>query len=161
MERNRDQRCPVSLDQIKEWNYIEDAVFDEKLRLCVKAAIAGVENYINQVVWISDFAETFPGVPRVVPMPLGPIVSVAVTVDGQALSPELYVWDAYFLTIDPSVQGESTTVTVRAGYDDPDEDIKSAVLLIASELFRNPTDSVKQLPTTSKLLLDPHRKANI
>ena len=161
MERTRDQRCPVSLDQMKEWNYIEDPVFDTKLRLCRDAAISAVENYINQVVWASDFVETFHGVPRVVAMPLGPIVSVAVTVDGVALSPDLYVWDAYFLHIDPSVEGASTTVAIRAGWEDPEEDIKSAVLLIASELFRNPTDSVKTLPTTSKLLLDPHRKANI
>ena len=58
MERTRDQRCPVSLDQMKEWNYIEDPVFDTKLRLCRDAAISAVENYINQVVWASDFVET-------------------------------------------------------------------------------------------------------
>ena len=43
MERTRDQRCPVSLDQMKEWNYIEDPVFDTKLRLCRDAAISAVE----------------------------------------------------------------------------------------------------------------------
>lgn len=161
MVRTKDERCPVTVDEIRLWNYIEDGIFDIKLRLCIESAITAVENYINQVVWPSTYVFEYPGVPACVELSPYPITSISVSVDGVELSPDLYAWDGIVLSIDGSVKGESTTVTVHAGNVPVDQDIKAAILLIASELFRNPTDSVKQLPTTSKLLLDPHRYANV
>jgi len=161
MLRKRDETCPISLDDLREWNYIDDTTFDTKLQLCLAAAISAAESYINQVVWPSSFVLNFSGVPREVEIQPYPVSSVAVSVDDAKLSPELYALNGDILRIDASAEGSATEITVKAGYEILDPDIKSAILLIASEMFRNPTDSVKQLPTASKLLLDPHRNANI
>ena len=161
MVRTKDETCPVSLDEIKEWNYIEDHVFDNKLRLCIEAAISAVESYINQVVWPSTFVFELPVPLCVLEIPIYPVSSIQVSVGDADIPADRYAWDGRVLRIDGPLGEGKMTVTVQAGNATLEQDVKSAILLIASELFRNPTDSVKTLPTTSKLLLDPHRNANI
>lgn len=161
MVRTKDETCPVSIDEIKEWNYIEDHAFDNKLRLCLESAISAVESYINQVVWPSAYVFESPAPLRALEIPVYPVSSIQVSVGGADLPADRYAWDGRVLRIDGPLGEGQMVVTVQAGNKTLDQDIKSAILLIASELFRNPTDSVKTLPTTSKLLLDPHRNANI
>lgn len=160
-ERERVGTLPVTLAELKSWNYIQDDIYNDKLNVCLRSAIAAVESHINSVVWKSTFALSFDHMEYIIPVEIAPVESIVITVDGEALQDSLYRFDGDVIAIDRSVEGSLMAVSIVAGKDAIDDDIKSAVLLMASELFRNPTDSVKQLPTASQLLLQPHRRANI
>lgn len=160
-QRAKENRCPVELYDLKKWNYIEDEFFDSKLQVCLEAAIAAAESHANIVIWPSTFTLALDHIDREIPVPFCPVTSVAVSVDGVALNPNLFTFDGNVISVDGSVQGQEMEVVLTAGAEETESDIKSAILLIASELFRNPTDSVKQLPTASQLLLRPYRRVNI
>ena len=160
-KRTRGEYAPVSLDDIKEWNYIEDKHFDGKLRMCIEAGVANVEAYANRIVWPSTFALSLDHVEYDIPFREYPVTSVAISVDGTPLDASLYTYDGNSILIDASVKGESMEISVQVGNEEVEGDIKAAILLVASELFRNPTDSVKQLPTASQQILKPYRRTNI
>ena len=152
---------PVSLDDIKEWNYIEDNHFDNKLRSCVAAGVAQVESFINGIVWPSKFVLSLDRVEHVIPFREYPVRSITVAVDGDQIDDSLISYDGNLIRIAGSVTGERMEVSVEAGNEEVEDDIKAAIKLVASELFRNPTDSVKQLPTASQQILKPYRRVNI
>lgn len=152
---------PVALDDLREWNYIDDHIFDNKLRLCLRSAIAMVESYINSIVWPGTFSLSLDNIIHRIPLSIYPVTSISVLVDGKPIAETLYSFDGHDLLISDAVTGESMEILVEAGNEEVDEDIKAAILLVASELFRNPTDSVKQLPTASQQILNPYRRVNI
>jgi hypothetical protein len=160
-QRAKSENCPVSLDELKQWNYIESNLFDEKLKTCLYAAIASAESHANIIIWPSTFTLALDHIEHEIPVFACPVSSISIIVDGSPLAASLYQFDGNVILVDGSVQGSNMTVTLEAGIDPMDDDIRSAILLISSELFRNPTDSVKQLPTASQLLLQPFRRANI
>lgn len=160
-QRDKADRCPVELYELKKWNYIEDEYFDDKLQVCLAAGIAAAESHANIVIWPSTFTLALDHIESEIPVPFCPVTSVTVKVDDAALDPSLYAFDGNVIRVDGSVQGQGMEVILTAGAEETEGDIKSAILLIASELFRNPTDSVKQLPTASQLLLRPYRRVNI
>ena len=160
-ERTKGETPPVTLEELREWNYIEDHQFDSKLTLCLNAGVAQVESYVNGIVWPSTFALSLDGVVHEIPFGEYPVNSITVTVDGVQLDDSLVTYDGRVIRIDGSVTGASMSVSVSCGDAVTDGDIKAAILLVASELFRNPTDSVRTLPTASQNILNPHRRANI
>lgn len=156
-----EETMPVTLDELRDWNYIDDHTFDNKLRLCLRSAVAMVESYINSIVWPGTFSLSLDHIAPIVPVSLYPVTSISVLVDGEPLAKALYSFDGHDLRLADAVTGDSMEVLVEAGNEEVDEDVKTAILLVASEFFRNPTDSVKQLPTASQQILNPHRRANI
>ena len=160
-KRIKGEYAPVTLDEIKEWNYIEDNHFDNKLRACVDAGVAQVESFINGIVWPSKFVLSLDRVEHAIPFREYPVRSITVTVDGEQIDDSLVSYDGNLIRIAASVTGDSMTISVEAGNEEVEDDIKAAIKLVASELFRNPTDSVKQLPTTSQQILKPYRRVNI
>lgn len=160
-QRAKSKDCPVSLDELKQWNYIESDLFDDKLKACLNSAIASAESHANIIIWKSTFTLALDHIEYEIPVFACPVSSISIAVDNSSLAASLYQFDGNVILVDGSVRGDAMTVTIEAGIDPVDDDIKAAILLIASELFRNPTDSVKQLPTASQLLLQPFRRANI
>ena len=160
-KRTKGEFAPVSLDEIKDWNYIEDRCLDNKLSICITAGVAAVETFINGVVWPSIFALSLDYVAHEIPFQEYPVKSIAVKVDGEPLDSSLFSYDGRLIKVSESVTGQNMSITAEVGDEDIEGDIKAAILLVASELFRNPTDGVKTLPTASQTLLKPYRRANI
>lgn len=159
--RTRIGECPVSLAELKAWNYIEDDIFDGKLTVCLHSAVAAAETYTNQVLWPSVYAFNCSALVREVNVSrLYPITKVEVSLGDEPLPSGRWSFDGRTVKFDSSISG-TVSVEVTAGREEIDPDIKAAILLIASELFRNPTDSVRTLPSTSQLLLQSHRHANV
>ena len=88
--------------------------------------------------------------------PLDEIISVSS--DGQSLTAEQYSLNDTILEItDNSVSGKSIVVVYVAGMEAAPDDVRAAVLLSASYIFSNPSDTVEALPKASQTLLRPYR----
>ena len=152
----------VSLEEAKTWLYVDTDDLNDKLRMCIGAAISAAESYTNLTISLSSYGLSLPFT-RSTRLPAHPVVSVdAVKVDGEILDGG-YALDGDVLSMDDSVKGTTMEITFTAGVRprECDEDIRIACLLIAADMFRNPVDAVRQLPTESQMLLRPHRYHNV
>lgn len=158
--RTKIGESPVSLEDLKAWNYIEDEIFDGKLTVCLHSAIAAAETYTNQTFWPSLYTLDVAAGAREISVPLYPVAKVEVFSEGEPLPSSRWSFDGSTVKVDGSVSGP-VSIEVMAGRESIDPDVKAAILLVASELFRNPTDSVRTLPSSSQLLLQSHRHASV
>ena len=127
---------------------------DAELRQKLLAAVFHAEHHIGQVILLSRFTRTS-SFAQTVTLKV-PVVTVeGLEVDGNAVTD--YSVTANVLTVGPSVQGTTMTVTYTAGYDFIPFDMKAAILMHAASLFNNPTDSVETLTKASQNLLRPYR----
>ncbi|MCQ2137884.1 MAG: phage gp6-like head-tail connector protein [Bacteroidales bacterium] len=153
------ERLPeqISLEVLKAWLYVDGDALDEKLRLCLAAAITQAETYTGLVLQPSRFTFSGPFDNRIT-LSVRPVTGiVAVTVDGRSLTAEEFSLDCETVVIDSSVSGEKAKVVFTAGEAPMPDDIRMAILKIAADFFQNPDDQVRQLPTASQLLLRPYR----
>lgn len=128
---------------------------DATLQSNLLAAITSVEHHIGRYVAASTITRTLPFSQAV--KLKGPVNSViSVSVDGVALDPSQY--SVLFDVLSISAQsGDVLTVVYGTGTALVPYDIRAAILLQATSLFNNPSDSVETLPKASRMLLRPYR----
>lgn len=134
---------------------ITSSDLDEDLTQKVLAASSWAERFIGQVIVPSSFESSHKiDTSSLLSLRLhGPLLS-SVTVEGNAaVSVEIN-------GLDVTVKGEPGTevkVSYRAGFEQIPDDMLHAILIKASYLFDNPTDSVEERNTASMNLLRSYR----
>lgn len=127
---------------------------DATLEMSLKAAVLNAEHHIGRYIYPSTVTETIPFANRIVLR--GPVLSItSVTVDGTAL--EAGAFSEAFGVLCLGGSGSVVEVEYEAGMENPPFDIQAAILLHATALFNNPSDSVETLPKASMKLLRPYR----
>jgi uncharacterized phiE125 gp8 family phage protein len=167
--------APITVTEAKEWLRVEHSVDDDLISAIVSAVTATAESYLSQALVTQTITEKYDhwgdAVLNLTMHPVQSVTSITYTDDDgatQTLSSSLYVVD----TFKPRAQvrpaynetwptarttPNSITVVYQAGYGDAadvPEDIKLALRLMIADAYENRTDSVRQLPTASKYLLD-------
>lgn len=144
----------------------------------IDALIAGAtqhaQNYLEQAFVTQTVTEKFDELGSVLRLSVHPVISITSIQyidengDTQTLAADQYNADTYAkrAVIEPAYgvswptvrpQRNAVTVVYQAGYGSADnvpEDIKLAIRQIVADAFDNRQDSVKELPTSSKYLLD-------
>lgn len=156
MEKRIVKKELVTLDELKQNLRLTDTdAFSTDLQSKLSAALRAAGSYIGrdlgQVEQFSYIMEP------VVEIDIDPAKHVtAVKVEGLALPPEQWSYAGGYL----SIYGHSPSaaaVTVELEYN---EDIAQAVLMHASSMWMNPTDTVETLPKASTNLLRQYRRYN-
>lgn len=169
----------ISTAEAKAWLRVEHSDEDALIASIVAACTATAQNYLSQAFTTQTITEKFnswldsPDL-QVLNLTVHPVQSVTsiqyVDSDGvtQTLDSSQYILNnfkkratihpAHDVTF-PTVQTviNPITVTYVAGYGGASavpEDIKMAVRLMVADMYENRTDSVKQLPSASKYILD-------
>lgn len=143
----------VTLEELKHHLRITTNIFDEDLDGKLRAAHNIAENYIGQVLMVSRFTDRmeFNGVVTLA----APLTSVtSVKVNGVDYP---YTTSGNTLIIPGMMDGE-LEVVYESGDEQLADDVKIAILMIAADLFNNPSDHVQSLPRASENLLRPYRR---
>ena len=151
---------PVSLEVFKAHLRMKSSEFDSDLQLKLNAATRAAEMEIADILAKRENVATT-AFSSVVNLPEEPIEVISVEIDGVLIDIDKYTVVGSAVRLDSSVSGSEIIITYHTGLKDPDkvdDDIKAAILLIASSFWRNPVDSVEQLPKASQNLLKFHRK---
>lgn len=152
--REYQQGFVPTLQEFKAHIRVTSDDLDTTLQSCLMAAINSAEHHIGRYIAPSTVTRTVPFSTTV--RLRGPVVSVtSVSVDGTALEAGQYSVLFDVLTVD--AEGEALTVVYETGFTAVPYDIRAAILLHATSLFNNPSDSVETLPRASRLLLRPYR----
>jgi len=147
----------VTLNALKVWMYITSNDFDNNLRMCLSAAVAEAETFTGLTLARSRYVITAPFA-NVVDPDIHPISAVeSIEVDGSAISLEGVSIDGDVVTIPQNISGKTIELTLLAGADPIEPDIRGAILMIASAMLNSPTDSVENLPKASTHLLTPYK----
>lgn len=172
----------ISTADMKTYLKVENSADDTLIAALVSGATEHAQRYLSQAFVtqsITEKLDRFDVYPMynefaAIQLSVNPVQSITsityVDSNGatQTLSSSLYVLDNYRkrAVIAPAygqswpsarTQVNAITVVYSAGYGASSavpEDIKQAVRLAVSDAYENRTDSVKQLPTASKWLLD-------
>lgn len=148
----------------------EDTLIDA----LVAGATEHAQNYLEQAFVTQTVTEKFDELGPVLRLSIHPVISITsvkyIDENGaeQTLAADQYNADTYAkrAVIEPAynvswptarAQLNAVTVVYQAGYgaaSSVPEDIKLAIRQIVADAFDNRQDSVKQLPTSSKYLLD-------
>ena len=145
--------CPVTLDELKDHLHILSEDFDKSLSLNLRAATQAAQSYLGR-----DIIRTV----TVVSMPFSKTFNIAdfSAIEDVQVDRKEVEYTQVNNTITLAVNsGELVEYKLVSGYTQEDcpEDIKMAILLIASKYFNNPVDSVEQLPKASTNLLKPYK----
>lgn len=169
----------ISTADAKAWLRVEHSDDDALIDAIVSAVTAMAQNYLSQSFVTQTITEVFDSwmnAPdaQVLNLTMNPVQSITsisyVDSDGntQTLSASDYalnnyakrakITPAYGITW-PTTRLIANPISViyTAGYGDAEdvpEDIKLALKLMLADAYENRTDSVRQLPTASKYLLD-------
>lgn len=149
----------VTLDALKVWLNITTDDFDDKLRICLAAAVSEAETYTGLTLARSRYTVALPFAP-VMDTAIHHICSVeAVKVDGELVDINDVSLDGDAVCV-YGVGGNTAELTIIAGPEVLEPDIRGAILMIASAHFNSPTDTVENLPKASTHLLNPYRYYN-
>lgn len=154
--RNRDYTVvAMLLARLKNNLRITSTDLDEDLTQKVLAASSWAERFIGRVIVPSSFESSHK-------IDASSILSLRL--HGPLLSPVAVEGDAAFNVevsgLDVTVKGEPGTevkVSYKAGLEQIPDDMLHAILIKASYLFDNPTDSVEERNTASMNLLRSYR----
>ena len=179
---------PITLAEAKAHLKVDTTADDAYITTLIVAARKAVEDYTNLALIDTTFEQAFDGFPEATRLnpyqslvlwraPLISVTGVAYTAEDGTSTTE----DAANYTVDsyrrpPSVSPvsgygwqatqdtpASVIVTFRAGYADADsvpEHIKQAMLLMIGSWYDNREDSVHNLPTFSRTIIEPYRIAS-
>lgn len=151
----------IALQSLKDWLYIDTTDFDAKLAVCLASAVAAAENYTGLTLNISQYALSMPFSKKLL-LPVHPVTEVSqLAVDGESIDLSKWSLESDNIIFDKSICGSVVDLTVKAGKSAVEQDILTAVLLMAADLFQNPVDAVRQLPTMSRMLLQPYKYYNL
>jgi hypothetical protein len=142
------------LQEFKRHIRMTSTDLDAELYAKLMAAVRHAEHHIGKVILRSEFVTTTAFASTITLKAPGINVE-SLEVDGVAVSG--YSVSGRVLTVPAGVSGQSMTVTYEAGYECIPADMKAAILMHASSLFNNPTDSVEVLTKASQNLLRPYR----
>lgn len=154
----------VSKETLRKWLYIDNDCLDEKLEICLSAAVAAAETHTQLVLAPSLFKvlRDFPLFSNKITLDIHPAREIiSVLVDGIEVPSAHYKLTDDTLIFDDSVHGEKLEIKLAAGGQPVADDVKLAILLIASDFFQHPVDTVRQLTSVSEQLLNPYRYHNI
>ena len=152
-----DNNYEPSLEGLKKHLRITSDDQDGMLTVYLKAAIENAEHYIGSVIAHSRFTqvEVLSGKSLVL---RGPVIEIkSIEVDGKPLASGSFTTFENTVTLEEEVHEKKVKVVYISGREKADYDITAAVYLTASDLFSNPVDSVRTMPTAASRLLDPHR----
>ena len=169
----------ISTADAKAWLKVDTSDDDALIAALVASAAETAQNYLSQALVTQTITETFDAwgdvaQPSLLRLAIHPVISVTsityIDDNGatQTLAANQYNVDLYAkrCVIEPAynvswptvrVQRNAITVVYQAGYGAATalpKDIRTALLLMVADGYENRTDSVKQLPTASKYLLD-------
>lgn len=169
---------PVTLDFIKSFLKVDGSSEDALIAVLITAARQQAERYCQIAIMPQTITETFPrfysyGL-RLSISPLVGVTSISyldLIGDTQTLSTEIYdadtnVWPPHIYRIPyndfPQTYAvpDAVTVVYSAGYANADavpNQIKMAIALMVVEWYDNRSDSVRNMPTASQILLDQFR----
>lgn len=144
------------LADFRQYLRLTSTELDSTLNAALMAAVSSAEHYIGRYIYPSDIVVEIPFSRRIVLR--GPVDSIdSVVVDGTALEEGGYSFTLGVLELPDEVSGRVARVAYRAGMMQVPYDIAAAILLHATALFNNPSDSVETLPKASMNLLRPYR----
>lgn len=161
----------ISTADAKAWLRVEHSADDDLIAMLVASATAHAENYLSQAFMEQEITETFDAWQPEIKLTIHPVISVDSIEyiddngDAQTLDSSVYLVDNYqkrciitpaYSQSWPSARTQRNTITVTytAGYETLPADAKLALLLMVADAYENRQDSVKQLPTASKYILD-------
>ena len=150
-----DNAFQPTLDDFKHHLRITGDAQDSLLMMYLKAAISSAEHYIGRVIAISRFKVVTSSASIELSKPLVGVNSVEV--GGKPLTKADYSIKENLVEIPCVKEGEEVKVVYTAGMNQVPFDIKASILLTAADLFTNPVDGVRNLPTAASRLLDPYR----
>jgi uncharacterized phiE125 gp8 family phage protein len=165
---------PVTLTEAKEWLRVEHTVDDDLITSIIAACTSHIEAYLSCALVTQTITEKYDSwgdaVLNLTIYPVQSVSSITYTDDNgdvQTLSTSLYVTDIYkpraqvrpaYNETWPTARTTPNSITVvyvaGADADDLNADYKLALRLMIADAYENRTDSVRQLPTASKYLLD-------
>ena len=125
---------------------------DAELYQKMLAAVQHAEHHIGKVILRSEFVVDAPFSNSIL-LKVPNTKVLGLEVDGVATTG----YDLDGRTLHVYCTGTSMKVTYEAGYDSLPWDMKAAILMHATSLFNNPTDSVEVLTKASQNLLRPYR----
>lgn len=164
----------ISTSEAKAWLRVEHSEDDAIIAMLVASATQTAQNYLSQAFVTQTITETFDTWDSEMKLTIHPVQAVTgityIDSDGvsQTLSSTIYNVDTYakrailtqaYNQTYPSLQTQRNAITVvyTAGYGlatSVPADIKQALLLMIADAYENRQDSVKQLPSASKYILD-------
>lgn len=150
------------LQRLKANLRITSADLDGVLVQCLTAAIEDSEAYIGSTIVLSTFTYRtkidFPSYPHLFTLdllgPVSPDFAPVATLGEEDVTATL---SGRILTITADAPGK-LSVTWKAGMEDIPESIAHAIILKASYLFDNPTDTVRERVTAADALLRPFKR---
>ena len=151
-----DTRYQPTLEDLKRHLRITSGDLDEILQPYLLAAINMAEHNIGRVIAVSEMTDRR-SFDHAVTLE-GPVLKVvAVRVDEKKINETDWSLEGRDLQVSDQVAGARMEIVYEAGMAQVPFDIKAAIMLMATKLFNNPSDSVEQLPSAAKNLLRPYR----
>ena len=151
-----DTRYQPTLEDLKRHLRITSGDLDEILQPYLLAAINAAEHNIGRVIAVSEMTDKRK-FDHTVTLE-GPVLKIeSVKVDGTEIEEAAWSLEGRDLQVSEQVTGAKMEIIYEAGMAKVPFDIKAAIMLLATKLFNNPSDSVEQLPSAAKNLLRPYR----
>lgn len=155
-----DTRYQPTLEDLKRHLRITSGDLDETLQPYLLAAINAAEHSIGSVIAVSEMTDQRRFANTVALE--GPVLQIkSVKVDGTEVDKAAWSLEGRDLQVSEQVTGARIEIVYEAGMVQVPFDMKAAILMIATKLFNNPSDSVEQLPSAAKNLLRPYRSWGI
>lgn len=160
MESRKYIETAVTLAELKEHLRIYHDSFDSDLNGKIIAATLSAEHHVGWTIARSEFiykTKIYQDIEEVSIPIHAPMDISSLVVNINAKASDDYVLDYGQLKI-PVAKGDDIEVRYTAGPLSVPEDLKVAILMIASDMFERPADGISEKRTASVKLLTPYRQ---
>ena len=177
---------PVELDEMRDHLIVEHNEHDSYISLLIPAARKVAENYIDGVISDREYTLYLDNFEQIIELPFRPVdigsIAIAYTDDDdapQTIADYALEWLTFSVKVKPACGASWPTIetgkdkvqiTFTAGYDaafnEVPPDMKHAIMMIGATLYDQREDhtaavELKNVPTSSRLLLDAYRKVTV